>query len=71
MPDIVKHIKNHTESLQKGSTKNLQKLSQFYSDADSDIKRLIIGSVYPEKWLFDGESHRTTKINQSASLFIR
>ncbi|MEQ7800049.1 recombinase family protein [Pedobacter sp. ASV1-7] len=59
------------EGLADLATKNLQKLSQFYSDADSDIKRLIIGSVYPEKWVFDGESHRTTKINQAAELIYQ
>jgi hypothetical protein len=33
---------------------NLKKLSDFYANADSDIKMAIVGSIYAEKWVFDG-----------------
>jgi len=34
---------------------NLINLPEFYATADSDIKRSIVSSIYPEKWVFDGE----------------
>lgn len=56
------------EGLAALSVENLQKLPEFYANADSDIKRAIIGSIYPEKWVFDGESHRTPEPNEAALL---
>ncbi|KIA92283.1 hypothetical protein OC25_17785 [Pedobacter kyungheensis] len=37
---------------------NLKNLPEFYLNADSDVKRAITGSIYYEKWIFDGELHR-------------
>ncbi len=28
----------------------------------------LLGSVYPEKWVFDGETHRTPEVNEAALL---
>jgi site-specific DNA recombinase len=44
---------------------NLKNLPEFYAIADSDTKRVIVGSIYPEKWIFDGEKHRTPEINET------
>ncbi|QJD98436.1 recombinase family protein [Mucilaginibacter robiniae] len=37
-----------------------------YQNADSETKRAIVGSMYPEKLHFDGHQHRTTRINEIA-----
>ncbi|MNL56099.1 hypothetical protein D3C87_1795650 [compost metagenome] len=50
------------------AVENLKKLSDFYANADSDIKRAIIGSIYQDKWVFDGETHRTPEANEAALL---
>ena len=52
------------------AVENLKKLSDFYANADSDVKREIIGSIYLEKWVFDGEAHRTPEINEVARLIF-
>jgi hypothetical protein len=41
-----------------------------YQGADNEGKRAIIGSMFPEKLLFDGYQHRTTRINEVANLFL-
>lgn len=56
------------EGLAALATENFKKLPDFYANADSDIKRAIVGSIYPEKWIFDGESHRTPEVNEAALL---
>ncbi len=50
------------------AVENLKKLSDFYLNTDSDIKRAIIGSIYSEKWVFDGETHRTPDFNEADAL---
>jgi site-specific DNA recombinase len=39
----------------------LEKPHQYYLNADLIAKREIIGSIYPEKLIFDGNTYRTTK----------
>jgi len=39
-----------------------------YQNSDNEGKRAIIGSMFPEKLHFDGHQHRTTRINEVASL---
>nr|WP_232324757.1 recombinase family protein [Pedobacter cryoconitis] len=53
------------------AVENLKNLSEFYINTDSDIKRAIVGSVYPEKWVFDGELHRTPEVNEAAQLIFQ
>lgn len=50
---------------------NLKNLPEFYASADSDIKRAITGSIYHEKWIFDGESHRTPEMNEAAQFIFQ
>lgn len=52
------------EGLAELAAINLKNLPEFYATADSDIKRAIVGSIYPEKWVFDGEAHRTPQTNE-------
>ena len=49
---------------------NLKNLSEFYANADSDVKRAITGSIFYEKWIFDGELHRTPELNEAAQLIF-
>lgn len=42
-------------------------IGNLYQLADSEAKRAIVGSMYPEKLHFDGQQHRTTRTNEVAS----
>lgn len=44
----------------------LSRLNITYLEADTTVKREIIGSIYPEKLCFDGNTYRTARINQAA-----
>jgi site-specific DNA recombinase len=48
----------------------LSDVSGFYSRASLIGKQKLIGSIYPEKLIFDGEKYRTEKMNQVFSLLI-
>jgi hypothetical protein len=39
-------------------------ISVWFQNADNERKRTIIDSMYPEKLSFDGEVHRTTRLNE-------
>jgi len=41
----------------------LNGLSDYYKKASHKTKEKIIGSIFPEKLEFDGESYRTTRRN--------
>jgi site-specific DNA recombinase len=49
--------------------KNMTKLPEIYQNADSQGKRHIISSMYPENLTFDGELHRTTRVNEAIRVF--
>ncbi|WP_426330223.1 recombinase family protein [Pedobacter sp. R-06] len=42
----------------------LSKLTKLYQEGDVVCKRKIIGSIYPEKVIFDGFGFRTKRVNQ-------
>lgn len=42
-------------------------LPTFYEKATSSERREIIGSMFPEKWVFDGSEHRTGRLNNFVS----
>lgn len=46
----------------------LSRLNITYLEADTTIKREIIGSIYPEKLCFDGIAYRTARVNAAAHL---
>ncbi|MEN0055991.1 MAG: recombinase family protein [Mucilaginibacter sp.] len=50
------------------AVENLKKLDLLYLNADIGKQRDIIGSIFPEKWSFDGIEHRTGKINEAVRL---
>ena len=53
--------------LNKGIS-NLLKLEYIYETSDTEKKREIISSMYPEKMTFDGFSFRTNRINEVARM---
>jgi site-specific DNA recombinase len=48
---------------------NLSRLPELYKSADSQHKRVIISSMFPENLTFDGTQHRTTRINEAIRVF--
>ena len=57
--DFLKYI-NYDFSL-------LRKLGYYYLQANTTTKRKIIGSIFPEKLIFDGDKYQTQKINEVLS----
>ncbi|RCH53623.1 recombinase family protein [Mucilaginibacter hurinus] len=49
--------------------KNVARLPELYQTADSEGKRRIVSSMYPEKMTFDGVQHRTTRLNEAIVVF--
>jgi site-specific DNA recombinase len=43
-------------------------LNTTHLEADTTIKRSIIGSIYPEKLCFDGSAYRTARVNRAVHL---
>ena len=50
--------------------KMLSKLSSIYKEGDIETKRQVIGSIYPEKLLFDGITYRTPRVNVIAQSIL-
>jgi site-specific DNA recombinase len=50
-------------SLVDASLENLKNLTGLYENADIEAKQYIIGSIFPEKFVFDGEISRTARMN--------
>ncbi len=46
----------------------ISQLEQLYTDSDVKKKRTIIGSVYPEKIIFDGMQYRTARLNEAVEM---
>jgi len=47
---------------------NLSRLQMTYIEGNTEEKRIIIGSIYPEKLCFDGLAYRTAQVNEVANL---
>jgi site-specific DNA recombinase len=43
-------------------------LEKLYEKVDNKGKREIIGSIYPEKLVFDGFHYRTARLNEAVAL---
>lgn len=59
------------EGLVYKAVETLKKLDLLYIEADIKGKREIIGSTFPEKWVFQDGEHRTGKVNEAASLIYQ
>lgn len=49
--------------------KILSRLPELYQSADSEEKRHIVSSMFPQKLTFDGEQHRTLFVNDAICVF--
>jgi site-specific DNA recombinase len=47
---------------------NLAHLDEIYETASTVKKRQIVGSIFPEKLIFEGENFRTTRLNEAVRL---
>jgi site-specific DNA recombinase len=56
------------ESLVNKTVKAISQLSILYKEADTTRKRAIVGSIFPEKLVFDGLDYRTARVNEAARL---
>lgn len=61
-PDIKKDVLKAIE--------NLSRLPECYQGLNSDHKRRLIGSIFPQKFTFDGDSFRTARLNQAVELIF-
>jgi site-specific DNA recombinase len=46
----------------------LSNLETLYQDGDLKTKRRIIGSIFPEKLVFNGNNYRTARVNEAVEL---
>ena len=67
----VETPKINIETQLKNAVDVLLKLDLLYQNGKVALKREIIGSIFPEKLSFDGEEHRTTRINEVASIIYQ
>jgi site-specific DNA recombinase len=51
--------------------KNLAKPDNIWIEATTIKKRQIVGSIFPEKLVFDGENFRTTRMSEAVGLKYR
>ncbi|WP_294206983.1 hypothetical protein [uncultured Chryseobacterium sp.] len=54
----------------EGALNSLPNIDHRYMNADIADKRAIVGSIYPEKLIFENEYFRTTRINSFVNLIF-
>ena len=59
---------DNIDDLLKRAVQSLSQMDQLYENSDNEVKRQIIGSIFPEKMVFDGQSYRTTRVNEVVRL---
>jgi len=59
---------NNIEPLLKKAFETLAQLDQLWQDATAERKKMIIGALFPEKLVFDGNSFQTARLNEGARL---
>ncbi|MBN3582825.1 recombinase family protein [Algoriphagus aestuarii] len=67
----IKEVEGQETNLEKHfrfGLSMMKNLSYFYKIAEIPIKQKIIGSIFPEKLIFDGENYRTERLNSFISL---
>jgi site-specific DNA recombinase len=79
-PEIAKlHLQLTQIKLQDNNLSNylnnaltlLRNLPQYYVSASLPLKQKIVGSIYPEKLIFENNAYRTTKVNEAIELICR
>ena len=56
------------ESILDKGVNTLSHLDNLYENASSVRKREIIGSIFPEKLIFDGFNYRTARLNEAVRI---
>jgi site-specific DNA recombinase len=56
------------ENIVNQAVGSLRELVYLYKEADVKGKQFIIGSIFPEKWVFSDSKGRTGQINEAAQL---
>ena len=69
LPDIIQTAKTVDKNL-NGCISNIKKLNISYKGNDMVQKRRFISSTHPQNVLFDGEGHRTNRLNEIAGCII-
>lgn len=64
----ISRVSTNIEPLLEKAVSNLAHLDELYKEGDVKRKRVIIGSIYPEKLTFDGFQYRTTRVNEAVEL---
>jgi site-specific DNA recombinase len=59
---------SNIEPLLDKAIATLSSLDKLYEKANNQTKREIIGSIFPEKLVFDGLHYRTARLNEAVSL---
>jgi site-specific DNA recombinase len=62
------HSEKGIDGLLKQAIGNLSRLDALYVEGTIAQKRQIIGSIYPEKLVFDGFQYRTARLNEAVRL---
>jgi site-specific DNA recombinase len=60
--------KTDIEPMLEKAIKLLSELDDIYIKSNTSYKRELIGSIFPEKLEFSGESYRTTRLNEAVKL---
>ncbi len=68
--ELSKQSSNIEPLLDKAVT-TLSSLHILYEKANNKTKREIIGSIFPEKLVFDGMHYRTARLNEAVSLIYK
>ena len=66
----IKQTKNGYEKYLTSGLNLLKNLCNSYKNSSVGLKQELIGSIFPEKLVFDGNKCRTQKINQAILLII-
>lgn len=61
MPQIT-----NIDKLLEQALETLHNIGKHYQEGEIEVKRAIIGSIFPEKLEFDGKHYRTARINSIA-----
>ena len=58
------------ENLLEDVVRIFPELDSLYRNAPIEKRRELIGSIYPEKLTFDGQEHRTARLNEAVELMF-
>ncbi|MEO6685047.1 MAG: hypothetical protein ABIN24_03750 [Dyadobacter sp.] len=61
---IISQKPKNIENLLKKGLNTLLKLSYVYENSTTERKRNIINAIFPENLTFDGDTYRTTRVNE-------